>query len=200
MRTAPPSEIVAVEPRSGQPGVRAAIAIDPAGGVAYASQDTATGDLRLVWDRNDDGDFDDTIGGVAERTTVVNAAVSCAGLDFDASGRLVVIVGTDAGTTLYRDLDGNGQPNDPGEAQPIDPGPAQLGGCDVDAGGNLALVLQTPSIQLRIDRNGDGDFGDASETVFFTATATSGSAITRLSDGTVAFVTDLGIALVPGGP
>ncbi len=195
-----PGEFAVIESRSGSAETRAALEIDPAGGVAYVSHDLGTSTLRLAWDRNNDGDFNDTVGTTPEVSTVVNAVVECVGMDFDPSGTLVMVVGTLTGTTLYRDLDGNGEVTDTGEATPLDTGSAKFGGCDVDANGPLAVMTQLPNFRLRVDRNEDGDFDDVSEFLDFGVSSLSGGAISRLSTGQVVFFSSEGIVLDPVGP
>jgi hypothetical protein len=149
----------------------AKLAFDASGNVAYAysAQLAGSWQVRLAHDRNGDGDFSDTVGGVPELRSVASPidAPACTGFAFDASGRPAVVYGgASDSVTLLRDLDDDGDFDDAGESVAL--GVAAAQGCDLAADPErLAVAYRDGSggLQLRVDRNDDGDFDDANEAV-----------------------------------
>jgi hypothetical protein len=141
------------------------MAIDGSGHVAFAWYDGAAGGrVRLAWDRSGDGDFDDTVGANPELSTLLGVGSICLGLAFDSNGVLSIVHGAfGSPPTLLRDLDGDGDFGDAGEALALGTGSA--GGCDAAARAAGLSVVHTEggNVFLLVDRNGDDDFGDAAE-------------------------------------
>ena len=75
------------------------LTLDPTGRIAYAYALDAGGgsfDVRVAYDRSDDGDFDDIVSGNPELVTVRNVTIGtggslCIGTAFDDSGNLHLI-------------------------------------------------------------------------------------------------------------
>jgi len=162
---------------------------DAAGRVAYAYRSSAG--LRLAWDRSGDGDFDDTVGGVAELRTIAGSTGGCLGLAFDTAGRLAIV----NGQSLFRDLTGDGDFADPGETF------ALSGACDVTAasqGDRIAIAwLSGGALHLLVDLDGDGGFADPGEDVTLAATAATPIAITETGTGQVRVLTPQGVVIGP---
>jgi hypothetical protein len=161
------NEITVVEDAIASSGpVAADVAVDPSGRAADANV-TGGALVHFAWDRNDDGDFADTIGGNPEVTTLSTLGSSCIGATFDGSGHPVVVYSS--GTTVYlaRDLDDDGDFSSAGETVSVAPGSAS--GCDVayKPGQPLAVAYTAPLVHLLLDRNADGDFADANENIPF---------------------------------
>jgi hypothetical protein len=126
--------------------------------------------VRFAWDRNDDGDFADTIGGNPEVTTLSTLGSSCIGATFDGNGHPTVVFSSGTSVYLARDLDDDGDFSSPGETVAV--APVSASGCDVayKPGQPLAVAYTAPVVHLLLDRNADGDFADANEDVLFDKT------------------------------
>jgi hypothetical protein len=169
-------ETVVVQNLGAVPGNFGELAVHPGGRLAYAYV-TGGPSLRIANDRNGDGDFTDA----GETFTAFSAGAPhfgqfCGGVAFDASGRLAATFAESSAAQVraFRDLNGDGDFADAGDMAAV------LGnttaGCDV-AGhptGGLALVHSGGSspdvLKLLVDRNDDGDFGDANESVVLSST------------------------------
>ena len=168
------NEIVTVDPNPlGNGGANpSALAVDSAGRVAYVYAANFLSQVNLAWDRNNDGDFEDTVGGNPERSMLVSGATSCLGATFDDSDHLVVVWSGGIGVQLFRDLNGDGDFADAGEQADLAPG-ATVTACDVakKPGQPLAVMHNGGGLKLLVDKNGDGDFADAGEVTSFPQTA-----------------------------
>jgi len=161
-----PNEVVPIETLTLPAAPVADMAIDASGHVAFAWYDVAAGGrVRLAWDRSGDGDFNDTVGGNPELSTLLGVGSICLGLAFDPNGVLSIVHGAfGSPPTLLRDFDGDGDFGDAGESLALGTGTA--GGCDAAAGSATGLsVVHTEggNVFLLVDRNGDDDFGDGAE-------------------------------------
>ena len=159
-------EVVQLQSFGGSVTKRTELAVDAAGRVAFTFMYGAAGNLRLAYDRNGDGDFNDTVGGTPEISGTGSVAnTDCLGLAFDSAGRLSVGFQTQAGPIeLGRDLNGDGDVNDAGEITVI----AATGAvCDVrrSSGGGLDFVHGGQGLTRLRDVNNDGDFSDAGESL-----------------------------------
>jgi hypothetical protein len=183
------NELVTIEAGTGALDDLGEAAFDSAGRLAYAYWVGAG--LRLAWDRSGDGDFDDTVGGVAELRTIAATTAGCLGLAFDTAGRLAIV----NGQSVLRDLTGDADFNDAGEAIAI------AGACDVTAtslGGRVAIAqVSGSSVRLLEDLSGDGDFGDAFENLLLLNGAAQPVAITETASGAVRVLTSQGVILGP---
>lgn len=124
---------------------------------------TGTANVRFGWDRNNDGDFVDVIGGNPELTTLSTLGSTCIGATFDGAGHPAVVYSSAASVYLARDLNDDGDFVDPSETQAI--AGLNAPGCDVayKPGQPLAVAYTAPTVHLRLDKNNDGDFADAGE-------------------------------------
>ncbi|MCP5058581.1 MAG: hypothetical protein GY937_17915 [bacterium] len=199
-----PKEAVTAEARPGVTINSKAIgelAADSAGRLAYVSDDQLASALKVAWDRNGDGDYNDMVGTNPEKFVAATALPFCLGTDFDGSDALVIVYGDINGFHLLRDLSGDGDFADAGEAVTLAP-VSQVDlpeGCDVDASGSgLAIsVTDGANLSLLVDRNGDGDFADTNENTL-EGTANSGPiAVERLGNGTVVVHTQEGLVEDP---
>jgi hypothetical protein len=150
-----PNERVVVETFSTTEVLDAELAVDPSDRPAY------------VFDRSGDGDFDDTVGGNPELSTVASeTAMACMGAAFDGGGRLAVVWGNGSNAPqLARDLNADGDFADAGEVMALAATAADA--CDVAGapGGGIAAVHNAGALRVLIDFNDDGDFADADEDV-----------------------------------
>lgn len=156
--------------------VESTLAIDSAGRVAYVFPKWSPA-LRVAWDRNADGDFNDTISGNPEVSTLAANFIGCLGATFDESDHLVVIYNAEgANTVLARDLNGDGDFVDANESTVLATGTTGRS-CDVSkrAGQPLAVAYSTTGgVQLLLDKNADGDFSDLDESEFVAISDTTG--------------------------
>jgi hypothetical protein len=170
------NERIALETLTNTAATRAELAIDAADRVAVAYHSAGASAVRVAVDRNGDGDFADTVSGNPELFSAVPgiATVECLGVTFDASGRLALVYGGTAGITLLRDLSADGDFADAGESQTV-VSLFQSHHCDVAGRAGQALVVAASYADsdgdvtriLRLDRNDDGDFADAGESIDF---------------------------------
>jgi hypothetical protein len=179
-----PNEHVVVEPFVSI-AWRLDMAVDASDRVAVAYYDQLEDEVNVAWDRSGDGDFDDTVGSTPEIATALSGipVVDCLGLDFAPDGDLVVVYASaSSGTVLARDLDGDGDFDQPGETLTLSVSSSSA--CDVDGEGTLAVVHAVGALHLLVDRNDDGDFGDADEDVVLSnAIGMNRARIVHASDG-----------------
>ncbi len=144
-----------------QPTNLAEVAVDSAGRAAYVYYD-GNFKVRAAHDRNGDGDFLDP-----DETTIVattTGGLSCLGADFAPDGDLALVFAQSGmPPSFWRDLDGNGAFDAGTEQTTIGTLPAEA--CDVETGASLALAHNAIDRDLLIDRNDDGDFDDADESL-----------------------------------
>jgi hypothetical protein len=163
------NERVVVESFADQERRNGEVAVDPNGRPAYVFFNPSDDVLRVAYDRSGDGDFDDTVGGNPELFTLAaESAIACLGAAFDGSGRLAVVWGNGAtGPQLARDLNADGDFADRGEV--VELSPAAATACDVAGApapiAGVAVVHDAGASELLIDRNDDGDYDDADESV-----------------------------------
>ena len=158
-----PNEVAVVESGlSATSPVPAEVAVDASGRAALAYV-TGTLSVRFAWDRNNDGDFLDVIGGNPEVTTLSTAGSSCIGATFDGAGHPAVVYSSVSSVILARDLNDDGDFADPGESQAV--AGVSSAGCDVayKSGQPLAVAYNEATVHLRLDKNNDGDFADTGE-------------------------------------
>ena len=164
------------------------LAADSAARLAYVYEAPSLGEIRVSWDRNGDGDYNDTVSGNPEVFSAATAAPTCLGSDFDSSDALVVVYGDAGGLHLLRDTSGDGDFADAGE-DVIVVSAGQVStpmGCDVDASGSgLAIAVTDGSnLSILVDRNGDDDFADSNEDELLSTAAAAPIAVERLGNGT----------------
>jgi hypothetical protein len=137
-------------------------AVDASGRAALAYV-TGTGSVRFGWDRNNDGDFVDVIGGNPEVATLSTLGSACIGATFDGAGHPAVIYSSGASVYLARDGNDDGDFADASETQVV--AGIASSACDVayKPGQPLALAYNEGTIHLRLDKNNDGDFADTGE-------------------------------------
>lgn len=164
-----PSELVVVDTGVGTRGDLGRVAADAGGRAAFVYFDNTLKHVRLAWDRNDDGDFADTVGGNPELFSVASldpGIASCVAAAFAPDGDLAVLYGTGTDVVFARDGNADGDFADAGESGVLESGTAPH--CDLTSeGGVLAAVYRIDggsTLRARIDRNDDGDFDDANET------------------------------------
>ena len=184
------NELVAIEGVTGAIDDLGEAAFDAAGHLAYAYGVGSA--IRLAWDRSGDGDFGDTVSGVPELSTVTaSVGPGCLGLAFDAAGRLAIV----NGETLFRDLTGDGDFADAGEAI------ALANACDVAAasqGNRIAIArLQGSDLRLLADLTDDGDFADANEDVLVGTGISQPIALALTASGGVRVLTPQGVVVGP---
>jgi hypothetical protein len=160
-------ETVAIETLPSSPGNLGSLAVDHSGRVAYGYAVVPAGftlGLRIAYDRNGDGDYAD--GGPPETFTPFatgggHAGRPCGGVAFDQAGRLAALFAESTGSSvrLFRDLNGDGDFTDPTDLQSIAGSPTST--CAI--AGHLTGGIAAAFPALHVDRNDDGDFGDASE-------------------------------------
>jgi hypothetical protein len=100
---------------------------------------TGTLNVRFGWDRNNDGDFVDVIGGNPELTTLSTLGSSCIGATFDGAGHPAVVYSSVSSVYLARDLNDDGDFADTGEDTVLD----KAGGAEMEMtlnGGNRAFM------------------------------------------------------------
>ena len=158
-----PNEVALVESGlSATNPIPAEAAVDASGRVALAYV-TATSRVRFGWDRNNDGDFLDVIGGNPEVTTLSTLGSSCIGATFDGAGHPVVVYSSGSSVYLARDLNNDGDFADAGESPAV--AGVNSSGCDVayKSGQPLAVAYNASTVHLLLDKNDDGDFADTGE-------------------------------------
>jgi hypothetical protein len=156
------------------PGNLGSLAVDPAGRVAYAYLASGPA-LRVAYDRNGDGDYADTVGGTPETFTALSSGTHqgrfCGGVAFDAAGRLAAVLAEPLATPLrvLRDLNGDGDFSDGGDVSAVLGLATSACGIAGHPTGGVAVAHggggSPNGLQLLVDRNDDGDFADANETV-----------------------------------
>lgn len=144
------------------------VALDASDRVAFAHRDRVgiQNVVRVRYDRNGDGDFDDVVGGNPETQEISTpSAAVCVGVTFDGSGRLAVVYGNgNLIPTLLWDRNGDGDFGDAGETQSI--GSNDTSACDVAtrATGELAVAVGGGgTLRYLVDLDDDGSFGGAGE-------------------------------------
>ncbi len=133
-----------------------------------------------------DGDFDDTLAGNPELSTIATATSGCVGMAFDTAGRLAVV----NGSTSMRDLSADGDFADAGET-------LSLAACDVTAASaGDRIVLATDGGNVLVDLDDDGDFLDLPEDVDL-GTAGAPIAVTETASGRVMLRSAPGVLVGP---
>ena len=186
-------ELVQIQTFGGQIVRRSELAIDAAGRAAYVYQIGPTNILRIAYDRSGDGDFNDTVGGTPEISTVTGGTgnTDCLGVAFTSAGRLAISNQSSTGDArLGRDANGDGDVNDVGENLVIAAGTPV---CDVrrTAGGGLDFVYGGAGLTRLRDLNDDGDFADAGETLQLLLSSTPVTAVEIGNDNWLATQTNI---------
>jgi hypothetical protein len=178
------------------------LAVDPSDRLALAYYDQLDDEINVAWDRSGDGDFDDTVGSTPEMASVLSGVpvVDCLGVSFAPDGDLVLVYAeAGAGTVLARDLDGDGDFDQPGEKVTLAVGAASA--CDLDGAGTLAVAHAAGSLTLLVDRDGDGDFAGSGEQVALSpATGMERAKVVHADDGRVWVVTAGGAGTIFADP
>jgi hypothetical protein len=213
-----PNELVAIEPVGGATDSLGEAAFDRFHRFAYVYYDAGAGVVRAAWDRSGDGDFDDVVGTTPELVTVASAPTPfCFGMTFDRDGHLAVVFGAQFPSGDYlqlrRDLDGDGDFDDAGEASPS-VGATNFGhtfACDIapamgpEVPSSRVLVVHNAAAnsnnaqpRLYTDYNLDGDYLDANESETLTPTAVNGPfALTKTASDGVRLLTASGVIVGP---
>ena len=156
------------------------IALDSADRIAATFRAGSGNFLHLVYDRNGDGDFDDTVGGAPETTTLTPVAGGfCASMAFGPGDVLSIV----RGSTLYRDFNGDGDFVDAGEATTLS---AANNRCHVarnNAGGLAVAIVEASGVRVFDDRNADDDFTDPDEEQFISDADAGRVAVSQLPAG-----------------
>jgi hypothetical protein len=152
-------ERVDIEVASGFTPGKGELAVDPSGRVAYVYGRDAT-TVRVAYDRNGDGAFDDLVGGNPELFTLATGAfLNCLGASFDSSGGLAIVFQAGSGPVqLARDLDQDGAIAGQ-EITAVTTGSADV--CDVSGHPGTGLAVahnEAGRLTLLFDRNDDDDF------------------------------------------
>ncbi len=179
------NEVVSAGSATSPGAIPSALAIDATGRVAYVR---GAGAVLAAWDRNGDGDFEDTIGGNPELLTIAGVAPFCVGATFDSAGRLAVIYNAAGNMTLARDLNADGDFFDAGESTTLLPGAGNF--CDIGwrSGQPLTVAYTSGStIAVGMDKNDDGDFADGGESSSVPGASGVGLRL-RLNGTTTAFL------------
>ena len=178
-------ELVQIQTFSGTIVRRSELAIDASNRAAYIYQTSAASTLRIAFDRSGDGDFNDTVGGTPEISTVPGGSgnTDCFAVTFDSAGRLVIAYQNPANgaAVLARDGNSDGDINDAGERTELAGSGAV---CDVErtAAGGLQVVYGGAGLVRLRDTNDDGDFADEFENAELVSPATTFTAVEIGSD------------------
>ncbi len=163
------NERVAIDIAAGTQQDDGEVAVDSAARPAYAYYVSNQNAIRVAWDRSGDGDYDDTVGGNPEVSSVVTGTSDpgCLGLAFAPDDDLVLVYDVGAGLVFMRDNDADGDFTGAGETVVLDA--TADGVCDVSAGdGNdvsVAYIAGDDTIRVLVDRDDDGDFDGPTENV-----------------------------------
>ncbi|MDJ0864657.1 MAG: IPT/TIG domain-containing protein [Myxococcota bacterium] len=180
------NELVTIEMVGGLQSMRVGeLDVDSTGRVGFAYFRQNSNALRVAWDRSGDGDFDDSPGGVAEVVDVETGLglPRCVGARFDDADRLAVVWSVLDTVETARDLDGDGDFDDPGERMSL--GGAGTTACDLAfaADGTWAVVHDGDGLRLLVDDSGDGDFDDPGESILLEADGSESLEAELILDG-----------------